>query len=123
MDDVANSPARFAGLSEAEAQARLTAEGYNELPRPDRRTPFRIVLEVVREPMLALLIAGGLVLFYRGGGHMPRLFRTEPLPATTAKDARSTRSEKGLEGRPRRLRSPKLTTLRRTPKACSAFSL
>ena len=62
-------------------------------------------------------------LFYRGGGHMPRLFRTEPLPATTAKDARSTRSEKGLEGRPRRLRSPKLTTLRRTPKACSAFSL
>jgi SAM domain (Sterile alpha motif) len=62
-------------------------------------------------------------LFCRGGGHMPRLFRTEPLPATTAKDARSTRSEIGLEGRPRRLRSPKLTTLRRTPKACSAFSL
>src|SRR4029077_11904054 len=62
-------------------------------------------------------------LFCRGGGHVPRLFRTEPLPATTAKDARSTRSEIGLEGRPRRLRSPKLTTLRRTPKVCSAFSL
>src|SRR5208337_131115 len=29
-------------------------------------------------------------------------------------------SEKGFEGRPRRLRSPKLTTLRRTPKPCSA---
>ena len=52
---------RFTGLSEAEAQARLTAEGYNELPRPDRRTPLRIVFEVLREPMLALLIAGGLV--------------------------------------------------------------
>src|SRR5271165_4208157 len=62
-------------------------------------------------------------LFCRGGGHMPCLFRTEPLPATTAKDARSTRAEKSLEGRPRRLRSPKLTTVRRTPKACSAFSL
>jgi len=61
MDDWAKLPARVAGLSEAEAQARLKAEGYNELPRPDRRTPFRIVLEVMREPMLALLIAGGLV--------------------------------------------------------------
>ena len=49
------------GLSEAEAQARLKAEGYNELPRPDRRTALRIVLEVLREPMLALLIAGGVV--------------------------------------------------------------
>ncbi len=49
------------GLSEAEAQARLQAEGYNELPRQDRRTPFRIVLEVMREPMLALLLGGGAV--------------------------------------------------------------
>jgi P-type Ca2+ transporter type 2C len=49
------------GLSEAEAQARLKAEGYNELPRPDRRTVWRIVFEVLREPMLALLIAGGIV--------------------------------------------------------------
>ena len=49
------------GLGEAEAQARLKAEGYNELPRLDSRTTLRIVLEVLREPMLALLIAGGLV--------------------------------------------------------------
>ena len=57
-----NDPASFApirGLSEADVQARLKAEGYNELPRPNRRTPVRIVLEVLREPMLALLIGGG----------------------------------------------------------------
>jgi len=47
------------GLSEADAQVRLKAEGYNELPRPDRRTPLRIILEVLREPMLALLLGGG----------------------------------------------------------------
>jgi Ca2+-transporting ATPase len=47
------------GLSEAEARERLNAEGFNELPRPDHRTPLRIVLEVLREPMLALLLAGG----------------------------------------------------------------
>ena len=55
-----DSPANWrTGLSEAEAQARLKAEGYNELPRPDRRTTLRIVFEVVREPMIALLLAGG----------------------------------------------------------------
>ncbi len=47
------------GLGDAEVQARLRAEGYNELPQPDRRTPLRVVLEVLREPMLALLLAGG----------------------------------------------------------------
>jgi Ca2+-transporting ATPase len=49
------------GLSEGEAQARLKAEGYNELPRADRRTAWRIVFEVLREPMIALLVAGGIV--------------------------------------------------------------
>ena len=49
------------GLTETEAQARLHLEGFNELPQQDRRTPFRIVAEVMREPMLALLVGGGLV--------------------------------------------------------------
>jgi magnesium-transporting ATPase (P-type) len=47
------------GLSEVEVPARLKAEGYNELPQSNRRTTFRVVLEVLREPMLALLIGGG----------------------------------------------------------------
>ncbi|PPQ36290.1 Ca2+-transporting ATPase [Rhodoblastus acidophilus] len=49
----------MAGLTSAEAAARLAAEGPNELPQPDRRTLPRIALEVLREPMLALLIGGG----------------------------------------------------------------
>jgi Ca2+-transporting ATPase len=49
------------GLSGEEAKARLKAEGFNELPRYGRRTPLRIVLEVLREPMLALLLGGGVV--------------------------------------------------------------
>ena len=51
----------FSGLTEADAAARLQAEGHNELPQPDRRTPFRIAIEVLREPMLALLLVGGIV--------------------------------------------------------------
>jgi Ca2+-transporting ATPase len=49
------------GLSTAEATRRLAAEGPNELPQPDRRTGWRIFLEVLHEPMLALLLAGGLI--------------------------------------------------------------
>ena len=44
------------GLSTSAAQAKLETEGYNELPRADQRTPLRIILEVLREPMLALLL-------------------------------------------------------------------
>ena len=54
-----SSFASIRGLSEADAQTRLKTEGYNELPKSDRRTPLRIILEVVREPMLALLLGGG----------------------------------------------------------------
>ena len=53
--------APFAGLTETEAAARLRLEGSNELPQPDRRTPFRIAVEVLREPMFVLLLIGGLV--------------------------------------------------------------
>jgi Ca2+-transporting ATPase len=49
------------GLSESEAKARQKSEGFNELPRPERRTPLRIIIEVVREPMLALLLGGGAI--------------------------------------------------------------
>jgi len=54
------------GLTQAEARSRLASEGFNELPRTGRRSPFRIVFEVLREPMLALLIAGGAVYLLLG---------------------------------------------------------
>ncbi|MEQ1616510.1 MAG: cation-translocating P-type ATPase [Hyphomicrobiaceae bacterium] len=54
------------GLSAAEVKARQTSEGFNELPRPDQRTTLRIFLEVVREPMLALLLGGGLIYLLLG---------------------------------------------------------
>ncbi|MEG3170338.1 cation-translocating P-type ATPase [Sphingomonas sp. LB3N6] len=47
------------GLSVQAAAARLATDGPNELPRARGRSVLRIVMEVMREPMLALLIAGG----------------------------------------------------------------
>jgi Ca2+-transporting ATPase len=66
MTDGNATPAFMSSLSEAEAQRRLKSEGYNELPRQHRRTPLRIVLEVLREPMFALLLGGGLIYLLLG---------------------------------------------------------
>jgi len=47
------------GLPPEEATRRLQAEGPNELPSAKPRNLFTIALEVVREPMFLLLLAGG----------------------------------------------------------------
>ncbi len=44
-----------------EAAERLRVEGPNALPELERRTGLRIVLEVVREPMFALLLGAGVL--------------------------------------------------------------
>ena len=49
------------GLSAAEAARRLQTEGANELPRSARRNFLRIVIDVLREPMFALLIGAGAI--------------------------------------------------------------
>ncbi|HRY61505.1 MAG TPA: HAD-IC family P-type ATPase, partial [Candidatus Fermentibacter sp.] len=47
------------GLSHEEAAARLASEGPNELPRSSSRGLFKLVFDVVSEPMLLLLLASG----------------------------------------------------------------
>jgi P-type Ca2+ transporter type 2C len=54
------------GLTAKEAALRLAAEGPNVLPHADKRTAPRIVIEVLQEPMLALLLAGGLAYLLLG---------------------------------------------------------
>jgi Ca2+-transporting ATPase len=56
MDD-----SELTGLSEAAAVERLRAEGPNALPDPDRKGFWKIIVEVLREPMFALLLVGGAV--------------------------------------------------------------
>jgi Ca2+-transporting ATPase len=54
------------GLSSSEAAIRLAADGPNELPRAKQRSILLIAFEVLREPMLALLLAGGLAYLLLG---------------------------------------------------------
>jgi Ca2+-transporting ATPase len=47
------------GLTADEASARLRADGPNLIPPPPGRSALTIIRDVVREPMLALLLVGG----------------------------------------------------------------
>ncbi|HEX3456587.1 MAG TPA: HAD-IC family P-type ATPase, partial [Candidatus Baltobacteraceae bacterium] len=52
---------QWAGLSEQEASERLRLNGPNELPTDRNRGWLRIVADVLREPMLALLVLCGTI--------------------------------------------------------------
>jgi Ca2+-transporting ATPase len=54
------------GLSDHEAAQRLRRDGPNELPQDNRRTVWRIMLEVAREPMFQLLCAAGVIYLVLG---------------------------------------------------------
>lgn len=111
MSRSASSTVAMPGLSEAEAQARLAAEGFNELPRSSRRTPLRIAIEVVREPMLALLLGGGSVYLLLGDLQEALIllaFATLSVGITIVQEARTERVLEAL----RDLTSPRALVIR-----------
>ncbi|HEY6868231.1 MAG TPA: cation-transporting P-type ATPase, partial [Novosphingobium sp.] len=57
------------GLTDAEAAARLTADGPNQLASGGREPLLAIVRDVLREPMLLFLIAAGLLYLLLGDAH------------------------------------------------------
>lgn len=54
------------GLSDKEAEQNLKRDGYNELPSQKNRSIFRIAADVLKEPMLLLLLAAGTIYFLLG---------------------------------------------------------
>lgn len=118
MIDVAKNPDRappgraaFTGLSEIEARARLAAEGPNELPSEGRRTTARILIDVLREPMLALLAGGSAVYFALGDlreALILALLAGLSVGITVLQEARSERALEAL----RDLASPRAIVVR-----------
>jgi Ca2+-transporting ATPase len=103
--------AGLAGLSEREAQARLAVEGPNELPQPDRRTPLRIVVEVLREPMFALLIGGGAIYLLLGDVKEALILLGFAILSIVITVVQETRTEHVLEAL-RNLASPRALVIR-----------
>ncbi|MEZ2141236.1 cation-translocating P-type ATPase [Bradyrhizobium sp. DN5] len=99
------------GLTAPEAQARLKAEGFNELPRTERRTIVQLILEVMREPMLLLLLAGGLIYFVLGDlgeALLLLVFASISIVITIVQEARTERVLESL----RDLTSPRALVIR-----------
>jgi len=101
----------FAGLTEQEARTRLDAEGYNELPRQDRRSRLRIVLEVLREPMLALLLGAGFVYLLLGDLKEALILLAFGAMSIVITVVQETRTERVLEAL-RDLTSPRALVIR-----------
>jgi Ca2+-transporting ATPase len=107
-DEAERSPG---GLTEAEALARLKAEGPNELPRPDHRTPLRILLGVLRDPMFSLLLGAGAIYLALGDFEealIPVFFAVAGISIAIVQE---TRTERVLEAL-RDLTSPRALVIR-----------
>jgi P-type Ca2+ transporter type 2C len=105
------SPHTPQGLSQAQAQEALRRHGFNELPQRQRRGLLRLVLDVVREPMLQLLLAAGaiyLVLGDRGEALMLMTFVVLTIGISLQQERRTERALEAL----RDLSSPRALVLR-----------
>jgi Ca2+-transporting ATPase len=123
---ISDSPSRLIGLTGSEAAARLAAEGFNELPQAEKRTPFRIILEVLREPMLALLIGGGVIYLALGDVKEALVLLVFACLSVVITVVQETRTEQVLEAL-RDLTSPRALVIRdgerlrlRAGKSCAA---
>lgn len=61
-----NSVETLKGLTSIEVVKRIERDGYNEIPSQKQQSAFEIFLNVVREPMLLLLLGSGLIYFFLG---------------------------------------------------------
>jgi P-type Ca2+ transporter type 2C len=99
------------GLSDAEVQARLKSDGHNELPRASQRTPLRIILEVLKEPMLLLLLGGGIVYMFLGKLQDAIILLVFAMMSVTITVVQESRTERVLDAL-RDLTSPRALVIR-----------
>ena len=100
-----------AGLSSREAAEKLHTAGYNELPGSKQRSIFRIIFEVIHEPMFILLVASGLIYFILGDfseGMMLMSFVVLVIGITVYQEQKTERALEAL----RNLSSPRALVIR-----------
>jgi Ca2+-transporting ATPase len=99
------------GLSSAEAAARLAAEGANTLPGARTRGTLALALEVVREPMLLLLLAAAGIYLVVGDLHEALVLAASIAVVIAITVAQERKAERALEAL-RDLSSPRALVLR-----------
>jgi P-type Ca2+ transporter type 2C len=99
------------GLTASEALARLQLDGFNELPHAASRSLARLIVDVLREPMLLLLVFGAIIYFALGdlGEALLLLaFACASIVITVVQEARTERVLESL----RDLSSPRALVIR-----------
>jgi P-type Ca2+ transporter type 2C len=105
------APSDLQGLSHQEAARRLKAEGPNQLPKSNKRNFIHILFDVLREPMFALLIGGGVVYWLLGDtteAILLLIFASISVSITLIQESRSERVLESL----RDLASPRALVIR-----------
>jgi Ca2+-transporting ATPase len=103
--------ANLHGLMSDEAAARLVADGPNELPRAGRRRLPRVLRDVLKEPMFALLLGSGVIYLALGDtleALLLLIFASLSLGIAVLQEARSERTLEAL----RDLTSPRALVIR-----------
>lgn len=99
------------GLSDNEVIARQRKEGYNELPAQKRRNIFLIFLNVVKEPMLLLLLSTGAIYLILGEKKDALMLLTFVLVVVGITFYQERKTERALEAL-RDLSSPRALVIR-----------
>jgi len=106
----ANSKSKF-GPTAAEAAERLKREGFNELPRGETRTAMRLLVEVVSEPMLALILANAVIYLLLGDWKEAVIVLVLAMMSVVITVFQEARTERVLESL-RNLASPRALVIR-----------
>ncbi|MBN8214518.1 MAG: cation-translocating P-type ATPase [Xanthomonadales bacterium] len=106
-----NAPGAHPGLSAAEAALRLRRDGPNLLPQPERRGWSRMLFDVVREPMLLLLVAAAVLYLLLGEARDAAILGASVLLVIALTLYQELRSEHALQAL-RDLSSPRARVLR-----------
>lgn len=99
------------GLTDEAVAQRRAADGPNELPQAHKRTPLRIAGEVLREPMLALLLGGGGVYLLLGDTTEALVLLAFAVLSVVITIVQESRTEHALEAL-RDLASPRALVIR-----------
>ena len=99
------------GLDSAQAAARLAEEGPNTLPGAAQRGTLAIALEVLREPMFLLLVAGALIYLLLGDVHEAIVLMASILVVMAITVVQERKSERALDAL-RDLSSPRALVIR-----------
>jgi Ca2+-transporting ATPase len=103
--------AQTSGLSSEDARRRLAAEGANLLPGAERRSTLAIALEVLREPMFLLLVAGAATYLLLGDLREALVLAASIVVVAIITVIQERKSERALEAL-RDLSSPRALVIR-----------